>query len=161
MISHKAIQTTNLKNLYCLSKTPADIAVGSMIQEGFNDENVDSNIISETTPKSLRQAEKLSEQIELIDLGRGYFTQPEKTTLSTNQAVRRSLYFDQNHKPGTAKDCCTSPLRIKVFNFERQGLELPEDVCSTKSIKRRNRLQVFQDITLTPESSDLDITQKN
>ncbi|KAK4399427.1 protein POLLENLESS 3 [Sesamum angolense] len=141
-------------------QTPADIAVGSMIQEGFNDENVDSNIISET-PKSLRQAEKLSEQIELIDLGRGYFTQPEKTTLSTNQAVRRSLYFDQNHKPGTAKDHCTSPLTVKVFNFEGQSLELPEDVCSTKSVKRRNRLKVFQDITLIPESSDLDITQKN
>ncbi|KAK4440241.1 protein POLLENLESS 3 [Sesamum alatum] len=135
-------------------QSQADVAVRSMIQEGFNDENVDSNIISET-PKSLDQAEKLSEQIGLIDLGSGYFTQPEKTTLSTNHAVRRSLYFDHNHKPGIAKNHCTSPLTVKALNFEGQGLELPENVCSTKSVKRRNRLQVFQDITLTPETSDL------
>ncbi|KAI3455922.1 hypothetical protein Pfo_012585 [Paulownia fortunei] len=132
-------------------QTPGEFSVGSMNREGFNDENVDSNIISET-PNSLNQAEKLCQKIELIDFGSVYFTQPGKTDLSTNQSVRRSLCFDQNHKPDIAKNHCPSPLTTKVLNFEGQGVALSEDVSSTKSIKRRNRLQVFQDITLVPES---------
>ncbi|KAK6150150.1 hypothetical protein DH2020_017675 [Rehmannia glutinosa] len=107
---------------------------GSLKQEGFNDENMDSNIIIPETPNlPNHQAEKLSQEIELIDLGSGYFTQPGKTT--NNQSVRRSLCFDQNHKPETEST-------MKVLNFEGQ-----EDFSSTKTIKRRNRLQVFQDIT--------------
>ncbi|KAG8385200.1 hypothetical protein BUALT_Bualt03G0017100 [Buddleja alternifolia] len=105
-------------------------AIGSMNNEGFSDENVDSNIISET-PNSLNEAEKLSDKIETINLGEGYFTQPGKIS---NLSVRRSLCFDQNHKSGTV---CSA---------------LSDAFSPIKSIKRRNRLQVFQDITHVPGS---------
>lgn len=105
--------------------------------ERFNDENLNCNIIQET-PKSMDQAERLNQMIERIDLGSGYLTQPEKTTLQMNQSTtaRRSLCFGQNHN---------SPLTTKVLNFEGQDVgTISEDSSSTK---RRNRLQVFQDIT--------------
>ncbi|KAL7089540.1 hypothetical protein ACP275_13G191100 [Erythranthe tilingii] len=123
-------------------------------EEGFNDENVDSNIIHET-PKPLDPVEKLGQKIERIDLGSGYFTQPEKTALQTNQSTaRRSLCFDQNQNSDTANLHCTSPLTTKVFNFEDQDIGTPssQDLGSDKSIKRRNRLQVFRDITLVSEN---------
>ncbi|KAL6502144.1 hypothetical protein OROHE_024737 [Orobanche hederae] len=122
-----------------------DLSSGSPDQERFNDENRDSNIVPETPNNSLSQAEKLSHEIGLIDLGSGYFTQPGKTALSTNSSVRRSLCFDQHQKTETENS--NSPLTMKVLNFEGHGLALPEDFGSDKSTKRRNRLQVFEDIT--------------
>ncbi|KAL3833725.1 hypothetical protein ACJIZ3_008461 [Penstemon smallii] len=105
-------------------------------EEKFNNENLDSNIITSETPD---QVAKLSEKIVSIDLESGYFTQPDKTN---NQSVRRSLCFDQNQKPGSEKDyCTTSPLPTKALNFEGQQSLL------VNSAERRNRLKVFQDIT--------------
>ncbi|PIM98312.1 hypothetical protein CDL12_29204 [Handroanthus impetiginosus] len=125
------------ESLYCF-QTQGSFSVGSMNQEGFNDENLDSNIILET-PKPFNQAENLSQKIELIDLGSGYFSQPEKTTFSM-KPVRRSLCFDQNHN--------NLPLSMEYLNFEGQGVVLPEEDSSPpKSVSRRNRLQVFKDIT--------------
>lgn len=106
-----------------------------MNQEGYNDENMDSNIISEG-PKLHDLAEKVSEEIGLIDLGGGYLTQPDKTEQSKN--LRRSLCFDQNHHlSDLPKLRCSSPLTTKVLDFEGQA----------GNHMNRRRLQVFQDIT--------------
>lgn len=129
------------KNDY-YSQKPS-FSVAAMNQEGFNDENVDSNIIPET-PKLHGEAEKVSEEMGLIDLGGGYLTQPEKTALSKNQPLRRSLCFDQNHIPDLPKLCCSSSLTTKALDFEGQA---GGDVLSSSNHKNRRRLQVFQDIT--------------
>ncbi|KAL3616825.1 hypothetical protein CASFOL_039219 [Castilleja foliolosa] len=112
----------------------------SPIQERFNDENVDSNLFPETPNNNNnlidQAAEKLCRDIGMIDLESGYLTQPGKTSQSTNQTVRRSLCFDQN-----------SQLAVKALSFEGPGLAISEDLSSATSIKRKNRLPVFQDIT--------------
>lgn len=107
----------------------SSFSVAAMSQEGYNDENMDSNIISDT-PELHDLAEK--------DLGGGYITQPDKTEQSKNQAWRRALCFDQNHHiSDLPKLRCSSPLKTKVLDFEGQA---------GNRINRR-RLQVFQDIT--------------
>ncbi|XP_051124820.1 protein POLLENLESS 3 [Andrographis paniculata] len=108
--------------------------------ECWRDENVDFNIITET-PRAMDQAEKLSQKLEMMELGSGYFTQPEKKSTS----ARRSLCFDQD---AAVKSHCAEQMTNNVLNFEDQALVLSEDdLSSGKSMKRRNRLQVFQDIT--------------
>ncbi|PIN24091.1 hypothetical protein CDL12_03176 [Handroanthus impetiginosus] len=114
---------------------------GSIDTEEYNDENVDCNIISEN------QAAKLVKKIESLDLGGGYFTQPEKKNLPMNP-VKRSLCFDQS----TENNPHASPLPMKALNFEGPGLVLSEDFTCTKSTKRGQRLQVFQDITCNSAS---------
>ncbi|GFP95948.1 protein pollenless 3 [Phtheirospermum japonicum] len=123
---------------------------GSPIQERFNDENVDLNIIPESHNNNnpIDQADKLCRDIGMIDLGTGYLTQPGKTSQSANQTVRRSLCFGQNRQLEIENNNNTSPLAVKALNFdEGHGLAVSEDLSSAKSMKRRNRLPVFQDIT--------------
>ncbi|XP_073061227.1 protein POLLENLESS 3-like [Primulina eburnea] len=117
-------------------RTPGKMSVGS-VNKGLNDENMNSNVIPRT-PISMEGS---------IEHGRETFTQPEKL-------LRPSLcYFDQHQNPFTTKNRSASPLPLKSFNFEGKGLVSSDDLSSTTtSINRRNRLQVFQDITHVPVS---------
>ncbi|KZV39537.1 hypothetical protein F511_32705 [Dorcoceras hygrometricum] len=112
-------------------QTSGKISVG----HGLTDENVNSNVIPQT-PISVEES---------IELGRGNFTQPQKL-------LRPSLCnFDQYRSPGTPQNHSASTLPLKALNFEGNGLVSSNDVLSpTKPVKRRNRLQVFQDITHVP-----------
>ncbi|XP_047949584.1 protein POLLENLESS 3-like [Salvia hispanica] len=103
------------------------VSAASVDQEGFSDENVYSNIIS-----------KARELMGAIELGEGYRTQPEKTTMSKNQPLRRSLCFDQNHNPDSPNVRCASPLTTKA------------GYLGFGNSQNRRRLQVFQDITAVP-----------
>ncbi|XP_075497047.1 protein POLLENLESS 3-like [Primulina tabacum] len=106
------------------------------VNKGLNDENVNSNVIPRT-PISMEGS---------TEHGRETFTQPEKL-------LRPSLcYFDQHQKPFTAKNRSASALPLKSFNFEGKDLVSSDDLSSTTSRNRRNRLQVFQDITHVPVS---------
>ncbi|XP_057763862.1 protein POLLENLESS 3-like [Salvia miltiorrhiza] len=126
------------------------VSVASMDQEGFNDENMDSNVVPET-PKLHDPAEEVSREMGTMDLGGGYLSQPEKNALSKNhQPLRRSLCFDQKHKPDTPSvSCCASPLTTKALNFEGQagGGPCVDDNLGFGNSKSRRRLPVFEDIT--------------
>ncbi|KAL2484195.1 protein POLLENLESS 3-like [Forsythia ovata] len=110
----------------------------------FNDENVDANIIPES-PTLLNQAEDLSQKTDTLDMKSGYHTQPENTASLKNQSVKRSLCFYQHQKQGRAD---------KALNFGGHSSIPSEDRTPTnlKKLMRRNRLQVFQDITSIPGS---------
>ncbi|XP_060174540.1 protein POLLENLESS 3-like [Lycium barbarum] len=93
-------------------------------------ENVDSNIIN------------LGQKIESLCLSEGYHTQP-------GREVRRSLCFDQNDR----KENCSSKFQLKDLKIGSLN-PLPPigDIANQTpvTLRRRNRLQVFRDIT--PES---------
>ncbi|XP_073300088.1 protein POLLENLESS 3-like [Primulina huaijiensis] len=117
-------------------RTPGKMFAVS-VNKGLNDENVNSNVIPRTPPISMEGS---------IEHGRENFMQPEKL-------LRPSLcYFDQHQNPFTAKIRSASPLPLKSLHFEGKGLVSSDDLFSTTSINRRNRLQVFQDITHVPVS---------
>lgn len=118
-------------------------------EEEFNDENLNSNIIGKS-PCLQTQMKNLSQKLELFDLKDGYSTSGNVLS-SRKQTVRRSLCFDQNHKP--VDNFCASPILRKALNFEESSplQETRRGPISGKKLKkpmRRNRLQVFQDITL-------------
>ncbi|XP_059668108.1 uncharacterized protein LOC132313380 [Cornus florida] len=121
--------------------------------EEFNDENSNSNIISQSY-YPLDQIENLSQKIESFNLKDGYYSQPQNDASSRNQTARRSLCFDQNKKPDRADSFCSSPLTKKTLNFQgHDSLLSNERECTLGSgirLMRRNRLQVFREIT--PES---------
>lgn len=118
--------------------------VGEQIYSGYNDENVDFNIISET-PRSMDQVGILSQMVEWIDLEEsGYRTQPEKPN---NQTARRSLSFELDQIPSRENSRSSSPLLPDTLDFEVGGIALPEDLSSVQSINQTKRLPVFQDIT--------------
>lgn len=107
----------------------------------FGDENVNSNIIGQNvTP--LNEIDKLSRKIESFDLKDGYYTQPESAASSINRATRRSLCFDQH------------PLALNFEGNDNSLLANEREGISGNGIKllRRNRLQVFRDITVSSES---------
>ncbi|KAI8568523.1 hypothetical protein RHMOL_Rhmol02G0207300 [Rhododendron molle] len=111
----------------------------------FGDENVNSNIsCPNVTP--INEIEKLSRKIESIDLKDLYYTQPPTAASSMNRTTQRSLCFDHEQKP------CPLALNFEgndnsMLVNEREGL--PGN--GTTSL-RRNRLQVFRDITVSSES---------
>ncbi|XP_016448629.1 protein POLLENLESS 3-like [Nicotiana tabacum] len=95
-----------------------------------NNENVDSNIID------------LSQNIESLCLSEGYHTQP-------GREVRRSLCFEQNVR----KENCSSKFEGKDLKLgSLNSLPPIGDIANHTPVEllRRNRLQVFRDIT--PES---------
>ncbi|MCD7455170.1 hypothetical protein HAX54_027246 [Datura stramonium] len=137
------LESTNLKPLdlaACNSKKSwADMVeedeVGLQFREtpskySDGNENVDSNIIN------------LSQSIDTLCLSEGYHTQP-------GREARRSLCFDQNDRT----ENCSSKFQGKELKFGRLN-SLPPigDIANQTPVKlmRRNRLQVFRDIT--PES---------
>ncbi|KAH6793133.1 Tetratricopeptide repeat superfamily protein [Perilla frutescens var. hirtella] len=143
MVEEDEVEFGNWKNDYPMvslgypsqkSSFSDEFSAASMNEEGFDDENVDSNIIPET-PKLHDLAEKASRDMGSIDLGSGYLTQPDKKAI--NQPIRRSLCFDQNH----------IPLTTKVLNFEGKAGGMSDELSSSSTPINRRRLQVFQDIT--------------
>ncbi|KAL2484183.1 protein POLLENLESS 3-like [Forsythia ovata] len=112
----------------------------------FNDENVNTNIFFES-PTLLNRAKDLSHKIDALDMKSGYHTQPENTASLKNQSVKRSLCFYQHQKQGNAEKHC--PLPKKGLNFGGHSSIPSEDCTPTnrRNFMRRNRLQVFQDIT--------------
>ncbi|KAA8519333.1 hypothetical protein F0562_013588 [Nyssa sinensis] len=124
--------------------------------EEFNDENVNANIICQTHSPS-DQIENISRKIESFNLKDGYYTQPQNDASSMNRVVRRALCFNQQQKPDRrGYNFCSSPIPKKTLNFEgfNSSLENEPECTSGNSTKllRRNRLQVFRDITPSPES---------
>ncbi|KAL6992178.1 hypothetical protein U1Q18_010285 [Sarracenia purpurea var. burkii] len=123
-------------------------------EEDFDDENMNSNIISQTvTPHP--QIDRLKQKIESFDLKDGYYTQPENANLSINRTVRRFLCFDQHQKPGRTDNYCSSPMPNVGLNFEgTNSLLVNKMECSSGNGTQllRNRLQVFKDITLSSGS---------
>ncbi|KAK7831445.1 protein pollenless 3 [Quercus suber] len=121
-------------------------------EDEFNDENLDSNLIGQS-PYPQSQIKSLSCKFESFDL------KDESSGVSVssrNLAARRSLCFDQQQKPESKDYFCSSPLPKKALNFEGciSVQENGRDSISrgNKKMIRRNRLQVFQDITPLPES---------
>uniref|UniRef100_A0A5B7BJ84 Uncharacterized protein n=1 Tax=Davidia involucrata TaxID=16924 RepID=A0A5B7BJ84_DAVIN len=107
--------------------------------EEFNDENMNSNI----SPSD--QIENISRKIESFNIKDGYYTQP--------QNVRCALCFDQQQQQKPDNFYSSK----KTLNFEGFNSFLANErecTSSGNSIKllRRNRLQVFRDITPFPES---------
>ncbi|XP_057470555.1 protein POLLENLESS 3-like [Actinidia eriantha] len=106
---------------------------------GDDNENLDSNIVYPAlTP--VHETDKLNQKIESFDIKDGYCTQPESAASSMNKTARRSLCFDQQQKQGKTDDYCSSPLPLK---FEGNN---------NRPLLRKNRLQVFKDITLSADS---------
>jgi hypothetical protein len=120
-------------------------------EDELNDENLNSNIIYQS-PYPQSQSKSLSCKFESFDLKDGYCTSGVALS-SRNQTARRSLCFEQQQKPDYI---CSSPLPKKALNFEgcKSVQANGRDSISRKNEKliRRNRLQVFREITPHPES---------
>ncbi|KAG5562310.1 hypothetical protein RHGRI_005137 [Rhododendron griersonianum] len=111
----------------------------------FGDENVNSNIsCPNATP--LNEIEKLSRNIESMDLKDGYYTQPQTAASSMNRTTRRSLCFDHQQK--------SCPLALNFEGNDNSMLVNEREGISGNgtTLLRRNRLQVFRDITVSSES---------
>ncbi|KAB1213621.1 hypothetical protein CJ030_MR5G020292 [Morella rubra] len=135
-----------------------ELLSGSTLAEyydGWNDENLSSNIISQT-PNPQNQIKNLSYKFESFDLKDRYGTSGASFS-SRNLAVQRSLSFDQHDKPESRDYFYSSHLPKKCFSFEgcnSVNAQGRDSVVSeeNKTLMRRNRLQVFREITLHPES---------
>lgn len=114
---------------------------GQEHRDEFNDENADCNVIREI-PSLKNLAENISESLETLDLNGGYCTQPEQTT-------KQRMCFD--YKESTeGTDTWSSPFH-RQLNHDSVKLVQPEGDFTIQTplrlLKRRNRLQVFRDIT--------------
>ncbi|CBI31048.3 unnamed protein product, partial [Vitis vinifera] len=113
---------------YCYQKpsfsfqTPNKWYDGWSHGEDFNDENLNSNIFHQTPP-SVHEIDNVSYKLEAFDLKDGYNTPGSDVSSRNNPTARRSLSNETMSTSG-----------------------------STIRPKRRNRLQVFRDITLHTES---------
>lgn len=137
------LESSNLKPLdlaACTSKKSwADMVEEDEIGLQFHEtpskyadenENIDSNIIN------------LSQSIDTLCLSEGYHTQP-------GREVRRSLCFDQN---GRQENCSSKSQGKELKSGSLNSLPPIGDIAyqTPVTLMRRNRLQVFRDIT--PES---------
>jgi hypothetical protein len=127
---------------------------GANGEEEFNDENLNSNIIRQS-PCPQSQIKSLSCKFESFDLEDRYGTSGAGVS-SRNLAVQRSLCFDQHQKPESTDYFCSSPSEKKALDFggynsvkKNGGYSMPGE---NKELPRRNRLQVFRNITLHPKS---------
>ena len=146
---------------YCYQKpsfsfqTPNKWYDGWSHGEDFNDENLNSNIFHQTPP-SVHEIDNVSYKLEAFDLKDGYSTPGSDVSSRNNPTARRSLCFDQQQEPDPAEHCRPSPLPKKALNFEGYKFVPANETMSTSGStirpKRRNRLQVFRDITLHTES---------
>jgi hypothetical protein len=117
-------------------------------EEEFNDENLNANIISQSPcPQS-----QIKKPFDLKD-GSGSFG---ACASSRNLAVQRSLCFNQQQKPESTDYFFSSPFAKKALNLDGYNSvkAIGRDSMSSgnKKLRRRNRLQVFQGITLHSES---------
>lgn len=102
------------EEIYQKTSSPDEFSASA----AFNDESDYSNIIA-----------KAREFMGAMELGGGHRTQPEQTTLSKKQRLRRSLCFDVR---------CASPLTTRA------------GYVGFGNSQNRRRLQVFRDITAVP-----------
>ncbi|KAK7331289.1 hypothetical protein VNO77_25510 [Canavalia gladiata] len=121
--------------------------------EVFNDENEDSNIMYQHPWQQNNQAECSSKKLESLDWKDGYYAS-ENAILSRNPTARRSLSFNPEPTSEPTSFICKSKSPKKASSLEsRKILAKERDLLSgEKKLTRRNRLQVFQDITLQPET---------
>ncbi|KAL2341558.1 hypothetical protein Fmac_009498 [Flemingia macrophylla] len=120
--------------------------------EVFNDENEDSNIIYQC-PWPRNQSECSSKKFESLDQKDEYSASCSAIS-SRNPTARRSLSFNTEPTSERAYFFCSSKSPRKASNLESHRI-LPRERDSLTGEKkeiRRNRLQVFQDITLLPET---------
>ena len=146
---------------YCYQKpsfsfqTPNKWYDGWSHGEDFNDENFNSNLFHQTPP-SLHEMDDASYKLEALDLKDGYNAPGSDVSSRNNPIARRSLCFDQQQQPELARHGYPSPLPNKALNFEGHKFVPANESMSTSGStinpKRRNRLQVFQDLTLHTES---------
>ncbi|KAF5729289.1 hypothetical protein HS088_TW21G01452 [Tripterygium wilfordii] len=118
-------------------------------EEQFNDENRNINMIY----GSSNRVENLSQRLEVFDLKDGYATS-ENFGSSRKPDARRSLRFEQNREPESTDYYSATPKAKKGLNFDGYH-SMKESSCSFEKnpdLKRRNRLQVFRDITPTPDN---------
>ncbi|PON35092.1 N-terminal acetyltransferase A, auxiliary subunit [Parasponia andersonii] len=126
-------------------------------EDKLNDQNKNSNGIHES-PCLQTQMKKLTRKLEFCDLKDDDNSSIHgKVASSGNPTARRGLCFDQQHqKRGSTDYLCSSPVSKKNLNFGGSNSAKAKGRCSLsgKSVKlmRRNRLKVFQDITLHPAS---------
>jgi len=113
--------------------------------EVFNDENEDSNIIYQS-PWPQNRPEWSSKKHESLEQKDGYYASGS-VILSRNPTARRSLCFNPELSSESAYSICTSKSPKKASN-----LEIRDSLVGEKKLTRRSRLQVFQDITLLPET---------
>ncbi|KAK6932046.1 hypothetical protein RJ641_001670 [Dillenia turbinata] len=117
--------------------------------EGYDDENQNSNIVHQAL-SPLNQVDNLSESFKLCDLRSGH-TMSTNAVPSKNPTAQRSLCFGTLCTPDSDNHGWSSPLTKKGLNNEKSN-----QMCAVSQnglkLMRRNRLQVFQDITLLPES---------
>lgn len=118
--------------------------------EVFNDENENSNIIYQR-PWLHSQTECLSKKLESFDQKDGHDASGNASLSIRNKAVRRSLCFDPELTPPSTHFMCTSNSPKKASNLESQRMLAKErdSLSCENKLTRRNRLQVFQDITET------------
>ncbi|KAK7332581.1 hypothetical protein VNO80_29334 [Phaseolus coccineus] len=113
--------------------------------EVFNDENEDSNIMYQS-PWPQSQPEWSSTKLESLEQKDGYYASGS-VILSRNPTARRSLRFNPELSSESAYAICTSKSPKKASNLEHR-----DKIAGEKKLTRRSRLQVFQDITLFPET---------
>ncbi|BAT87693.1 hypothetical protein LR48_Vigan09g180900 [Vigna angularis] len=111
--------------------------------EVFNDENEDSNIIYQS-PWPHNQPEWSSKKLESLEQKDEYYASGS-AILSRNPTARRSLCFNPELSSESASK---SPKKVS-------DLEIRDSLGGEKKLTRRSRLQVFQDITLLPETPRL------
>ncbi|XP_038678813.1 uncharacterized protein LOC119980259 isoform X2 [Tripterygium wilfordii] len=117
-------------------------------EEQFNDENRNINMICGSSPSN--RMENLSQRLEVFDLKDGYATS-ENFGSSRKPVARCSLRF---REPESSDCYSATPKAKKGLNFGSYHSlkESPSSFEKNLDLKRRNRLQVFRDITPTPDS---------
>ncbi|KAK8468814.1 hypothetical protein PHAVU_006G127000 [Phaseolus vulgaris] len=113
--------------------------------EVFNDENEDSNIMYQS-PWPQNQPEWSSKKLESLEQKDGYHPSGS-VILSRNPTARRSLCFNPELSSESAYAIRTSKSPKKASNLENR-----DTLVGEKKLPRKSRLQVFQDITLFPET---------
>lgn len=110
----------------------------------FNDENLNSNLLHQNHSPSSNQVEDIIKfgSLEIKDGAKD----SGDVISSRNQAVRRPLYFDQQPMLESTDNRCASPLPKKDLTTEVSCNSGQEN-----NLMRRNRLQVFHEITVHQE----------
>ncbi|XP_027185715.1 uncharacterized protein LOC113783707 [Coffea eugenioides] len=121
-------------------------------REGFSNENFNTNIVLQT-PDLLDKSQNLSQKIESLSLRDGYYTQPHHDTVSKDGTMEQSLSFGVHQNPDVSANDFSSPVHKRALDFGCDNSMPFEGHHATPNginLLRRNRLQVFQNIT--PES---------
>ncbi|XP_062095966.1 uncharacterized protein LOC133801721 [Humulus lupulus] len=134
-----------------------EIFHGGWYSEGdFKDKSNSSNMIhgSSYLQSQMKRLTRKLEFCELKDEDNNNSIRGNVAVSSGNPTARRTLCFDQKHQKQDSTDCfCSSPVSKKVQNFDRSNSAQLKGRCSASGKNtKRNRLKVFQDITLHLDS---------